>query len=137
MPTFSIKEFIKKVELFAEFTDEELKLVSEKMEIKQFEKTSLLFNENNPHLEIIIIYEGEVELFKRTPFGHERRLAFFSKYDFLGEGSLIDDSPHSTSARALLDTSVIAVDQAELKELLNHKWINGGKVIFNSFPCNF
>ncbi len=65
-----------------------------------------------------MIFEGEVELFQRTPFGQEKRLAFFSKYDFLGEGSLIDDSPHSTSARALLDTKVISIKCAQLKDLM-------------------
>ncbi len=85
-----------------------------------------MFSENNPHEVFFIIYEGEVELFKRTPFGQEKRLAFFSKYDFLGEGSLIDDSPHSTSARTLLNTKIIIIDKAELTNLIKQTWRNCG-----------
>ncbi|MCB0752403.1 MAG: cyclic nucleotide-binding domain-containing protein, partial [Ignavibacteriae bacterium] len=114
-----IKEFIKKVELFAEFNEEELSLISAKMKIESFDKDSILFSENNPHKDLFIIYDGEVELFKRTPFGQEKRLSFFSKYDFLGEGSLIDDSPHSTTAKALLNSKIILIDRLVLTDLLN------------------
>ncbi|MBK8944464.1 MAG: aspartate ammonia-lyase [Ignavibacteriae bacterium] len=119
MSVADIKEFIKKVELFNNFTDEELNIVAEKMVIESYEKDAILFSENNPHEVLFIIYEGEVELFKRTPFGQEKRLAFFSKYDFLGEGSLIDDSPHSTSARTLLNTKIIIIDKLELTNISN------------------
>ena len=42
-------------------------------------------------MEITVINEfiKKVKLFKKTPFGEEKRLSFFSKYDFLGEGFLI------------------------------------------------
>ncbi|MBK7105066.1 MAG: aspartate ammonia-lyase [Ignavibacteriae bacterium] len=119
MSVAEIKEFVKKVELFNGFSDSELNLVAEKMKLVDYEKDAILFSENNPHEVLFIIYEGEVELFKRTPFGQEKRLAFFSKYDFLGEGSLIDDSPHSTSARTLLNTKIIIIDKAELTNLSN------------------
>ncbi len=120
MNTQAIEEFIKKVELFCDFTDEEVNLVIEKIKIKDIKKNSLLFNENNIRNHVYIIYDGEVELFKTTPFGREKRLSFFSKYDFLGEGSLIDDSPHSTSARALLDSKIIVIDAKDLNELLKN-----------------
>jgi len=119
MSTTDIKEFIKNVELFSEFNEDELNLVAGKMRIEEIKKDSILFSENNPRKEVFIIYDGEVELFKRTPFGQEKRLSFFSKYDFLGEGSLIDDSPHSTSARTLLKTKVILIDKIELTNLLS------------------
>jgi aspartate ammonia-lyase len=118
MDTIVIKEFLTKVELFDTFDEEELDLVSSQMKIREVEKDTLLFSENTDRNHIYMIYEGEVELFQRTPFGQETRLSFFSKYDFLGEGSLIDDSPHSTSARALLNTIVVSVKCEQLKELM-------------------
>jgi len=116
-----IKEFIKKVELFCDFTDEEISLVAENIEIIKIDKDKLIFVENTPRKYMYLIYDGEVELFKTTPFGEEKRLSFFSKYDFLGEGSLVDDSPHSTSARALLETTVIKIDRDKLTELIKDK----------------
>jgi len=50
-----------------------------------------------------------VELFKTNPYREEVRLAVFGAGDFLGEGPWIDDSPHSTSARAMRSTTVFSV----------------------------
>ncbi len=118
-----IKDFIKKVELFSDFTDEEINLISENVEVVNIEKDKLLFVENTPRKNMYLIYSGEVELFKTTPFGKEKRLSFFSKFDFLGEGSLVDDSPHSTSARALLETTVLKIGREKLTELITERGI--------------
>lgn len=118
MDSIAIKEFLTKVELFDTFDENELELVSNRMKIREVKKDSLLFSENTAGNHVYMIMEGEVELFRRTPFGQETRLSFFSNYDFLGEGSLIDDSPHSTSARALLDTTVVSVKRDLLTEIM-------------------
>lgn len=113
-----IKEFIKKVELFSNLTDEELDLLLQETQFKKIEKNTLLFSQNTERNHVYVIFSGEVELFKSTPFGYEKRLSFFSKYDFLSEGSLIDDSPHSTSARALLDSEIIEFNSKTLNNVL-------------------
>jgi len=104
------KEFIKKIELFNGLQEEEFNLLVENFSTRDYDTDSLLFSENSPRREFFIIRDGEVELFKKTAFGEEKRLCFFSKYDFLGEGSLMDDSPHSTSARAIIKTSVLTIN---------------------------
>jgi aspartate ammonia-lyase len=113
-----IIEFIKKIELFKELTNEELNLVATSLQEKVYEKEELLFRENNPRKDLYLIYEGEVELFKKTPYGEENRLSFFSKHDFLAEGSFIDDSPHSTSARALLKTKIFLINRDKFTEIV-------------------
>lgn len=112
-----VNEFIKKIALFQEFTDSELELVINNTTVRQYEPQDYLFSENNPRDEIFIIYEGEVELFKKTPFGKEQRLTIFGKNDFLGEGALIDDTPHSASARVLLPTTVLIINKNSFSEL--------------------
>ncbi len=121
MNTQEIIKFLTKIELFNDYDEDELELLAENVTVKTIEKDSLVFSENTPRHHMYMIYEGEVELFKTTTFGDEKRLSFFSKYDFLGEGSLIDDSPHSTSARALLKTIVVVVECAKLTELVKDK----------------
>jgi len=113
-----ITEFIKKIELLKELTDEELNLIASSLQEKTYNKDELLFRENNPRKDVYLIYDGEVELFKKTSYGEETRLSFFSKHDFLAEGSLIDDSPHSTSARALLKTKVFLISRDKFTELV-------------------
>ncbi len=117
METNVINGFIKKVKLFSDLNDNERHLLSKNIKVKKFKQNTLLFSENTPRKEMFIIYEGEVELFKKTPFGKEKRLSFFSKYDFLGEGFLMDNSPHSTSARAMLNTTTLTISKDKFLKL--------------------
>ncbi len=102
--------FLKKIELFRGLTDEEFQLLTDCVKQKNIRPKGLLFHENGPRESIYVIFKGEVELFKTSPYGAELKLAHFSSGDFLGEGPWADDSPHSTSARALTKTTVLGLD---------------------------
>lgn len=79
------------------------------VEVKTYRAYQFLFRENGRRENIFIIYEGEVELFKSNPYGVEMKLTYFSKGDFLGEGSWDTETPHSTSARTLAPTTVLTL----------------------------
>lgn len=107
MNQMEISGFLKGIELFRNFTEEELRDLAGCVREKHCISGDLLFAENSPREDIFIIYEGEVELFKNDPYGIEVRLALFQKGDFLGEGIWEEDSRHSTSARALRRTTLL------------------------------
>lgn len=102
--------FLQKIELFRNLNDQEFNELAKSVKEKHYKEGDLLFRENGPREDIFIIYNGEVELFKTNTFGVDLRLTVFSKGDFLGEGSWANDSPHSTSARALQPTTVLAIN---------------------------
>jgi aspartate ammonia-lyase len=106
-----IKEFLGRIELFKDLDADELTLLAESMTVVEHQSGTLLFEENSPRRNLFIIYGGEIELFKKSPNGGEKRLAFFRQYDFLGEGALMDDYPHSTSARTLLASTVLSISR--------------------------
>lgn len=106
----TIISFLKNIELFNGLSDDEYQMLTCCVDNKQFKPNELLFRENGPRESIFIIYEGEVELYKSNPYGVELKLTHFGKGDFLGEGSWATDSPHSTSARALVPTTVFTLD---------------------------
>ncbi len=124
-----IKEFLGQVELLKQFTTEELETFANAVEPREYEANSLLFEENSPRKSLYLIYKGEIELFKRTAFGKEERLSFFSKYDFLGEGAFMDDYPHSTSARTLLNTTVLAISRDAFQGLIQTNPAIAGKIL--------
>lgn len=103
--------FLKRIELFRDLNENELKELSKSVKEKKYVPNDLLFRENGPREDIFIIYIGEVELFKSNTYGVETRLTLFGKGDFLGEGSWANDSPHSTTARALQPTTVLAINR--------------------------
>ena len=113
-----IKEFLKRIELFKDLKDNQLQAVIDKISVESFPVNSMVFTENNTRENLSIIYEGEVELIKTTPYGGEKRLSIFGKYDFLGEGALMDDSPHSTSARATVNSVILRLSRDKFKELM-------------------
>ena len=118
MEKSNIKSFLKRIELFKGLDDNQLQTVVDKILVINFPINGMVFTENNTRENLSIIYEGEVELFKTTPFGGEKRLSVFGKYDFLGEGALMDDSPHSTSARATINSVIFRLSRDKFKELM-------------------
>jgi aspartate ammonia-lyase len=112
-----INSFLKHIELFKDVAENERELLSSAFVFTKMKRDSLLFAENTPRKNLYIIYEGEVELFKKTSFGEEKRLGVFSKYDFLGEGSFIDDSPHSTSARTTEDSEILIMSRESFQKI--------------------
>ena len=111
-----IKKFLRGVELFRDLSDAELDLFTGEIEVRQYKQKEMLFSENAPGQKFLyLIYDGEVELFKTTPYGEEKRLSFFGKSDFLGEGTMISDAPHSTNARTLMDTTVLCLSGQRFK----------------------
>lgn len=109
MDNREILNFIKEIELFQGLDEQEFKTLSESIKEDTYQHNELLFEENGERKDLFLIYEGEVELFKKNIYGHEKRLSFFTRGDFLGEGSWASDSKHSTSARAVEKTHVLLV----------------------------
>jgi aspartate ammonia-lyase len=103
--------FISAIELFKGLSGEEIRVIAEEAKVREYQPGELLFAENAPRREIFLIAEGKVELFKTTAYGDEQRITFFARFDFLGEGSLMDDAPHSTSARAVEKSTILTLDR--------------------------
>lgn len=129
MNTEKIKDFFKRVELFSTLTDDELSLLVDAVEVKTFGAGDLLIRENHHRKAVYFIYRGKVVLFKTTPYGEEKKMTIFNDFDFLGEGSLFDDSPHSTSARAEVETTVLSIR----KEKFFHLFENNGSLAMKIF----
>ena len=122
MSTDKIRDFFKGVELFSTLSDDELSLLLDEIEVKKLGKGDLLIRENHSRKSVYFIYDGKVVLFKTTPYGEEKKMGLFTNFDFLGEGALFDDSPHSTSAKAEVETTVISIR----KEKFFHLFENNG-----------
>jgi aspartate ammonia-lyase len=100
------RDFLTRIELFRDLTPDELSRLAALMEPVTLARGAHLFEEGEPRRALHLIESGEVELFRCLPGGGERRLAWFGPRDFLGEGGLLEDYPHSASARALLDCRI-------------------------------
>lgn len=111
MDTERIRSFIQHIELLKGLNNEEIEEVANHLKENVMDTGTSLFRENHPREKIFLIYEGEVELYKTTAFGQEKRLCLFSRLDFLGEGSLMDNAPHATSARTTAKSIIFTIDK--------------------------
>lgn len=129
IPKLSPIDFLKQVELFKGLNDEAISIVARKLGKRSFQAGQIVFSENNPREEMVFIRSGKVELFKKSPFGLENTISYFNQFDFLGEGCIIDDSPHSTSGRAESKTEVYYI----LKDDLTAIFRDNGFIAMNVY----
>jgi aspartate ammonia-lyase len=115
------RELIDQVKIFAGLDESERDLICGAVEVGEYEPGGILFKENTPRTHLWIIAEGEVELFKKTNFGVEKRLAFFGRHDFLGEGALLDEYPHSTSARTLTAATLLFITRDRFRDICSRQ----------------
>lgn len=127
MKRADIESFIKNMDLFSGLNNQELSVLAESLKKESYKPGDLLFEENKPRKNLFIIYEGQVELFKISELGQEKRLATFYSGDFLGEGSWTENSLHSTSARVVSNTQVFIL----VKEYFTDKGPQAVKIFSN------
>ncbi len=111
MELIKLTDFLQKVALFKNLALEELEAVARSVRIKKHKAGEYLFTERDKQSDVYMVYDGDVELFMRNTLGIEKRLAIFGRFDFLGEGTLIDNTYHSTNARTLSRSTVLTISR--------------------------
>ena len=129
MDRAEVPSFLSRLELFRDLTPPELERLAALLAPTAVRAGDLLFEAGEPRRALHLLEAGEVELFRRLPAGGERRLAFFGPRDFLGEGGLLDDYPHSASARALSDCRTLRLGRDDFAALMEHEPALAAKVV--------
>ena len=80
---------------------------------QRYRKSEVIFKEGSTGTEMYLIQTGRVALTsKQNEAGHVP-LAVLNPGDFFGEMALVDDSPRSATASAMVDgTELLAIDRA-------------------------
>ncbi len=118
MQPTNIMDFLAKIELFADLTTDELKLVAEMVQQKNYAEGEIVFEQNTERQHVFFVYEGAIELYVNGTFGQEKVITRFGEYDFLSEGAFMDNYPHSTSARAAQDSNILNIPRVSFKDFL-------------------
>jgi CRP-like cAMP-binding protein len=85
---------------------------------RRFVAGEALFQEGSPALEAFLLQEGRVRLLRRVAMT-ERSLAVVRPGDLFGEGALLDGSTYGSTAVALTEGVVMALDRETFRTLLN------------------
>ena len=85
---------------------------------KDYAKGSLVFGQEEPGDALFIIAKGRVKIVLYGESGKEITLSFFSKGDFFGEMSLLDDMPRSANVVTTEDSTLLMLKRDDFKKHL-------------------
>jgi CRP/FNR family transcriptional regulator len=95
---------LRRLALFARLSDDELGDLSERIRMRAFRRSEVIFRKDDPATHLYLVLEGAVKISLPGEFGQEALVAIMRPGEFFGELALFDRTPRSASAVALEDT---------------------------------
>ena len=113
-----MREFLRKVPLFADLPDGDLNTLCQDIEDPTLAPGKLLFAEGSPGDKAYVIQEGQLEVIKHSS-GREVLLSVRHAEEVIGEISLIEAAPRMAGVRARTKAILLAIGQDQFEHLLN------------------
>jgi small-conductance mechanosensitive channel/CRP-like cAMP-binding protein len=110
---------LRRVELFSQMTDAELKALAERLKYMPFAKGNVITKQGaTGQYWLFIIINGEAEVFIDAANGEKRSLNVLSKGSFFGEMSLMTGAPRVASVIARTDIECYRLDKEAFEEIM-------------------
>ncbi len=107
------------LEFFDDLTDNELEVISEIVNKKDFTTGETVFKENVVGSSLYIIKKGEVKVCKEGPGGELVTITLLKDEDIFGEMSFLDERTHSSSIVAVSDVETYVIEKADFDKLVD------------------
>src|SRR5258708_26220334 len=114
-------EVLKNVPLFALLDEEETAVLAGQVELKSFARRQRIYKMGDPGGQAYVMVSGTVQLTTVDDDHQEVIVDQPARGEFFGFASMLDGTPHQTSAIALEDTVCLEVDQKDIAVLLQRK----------------
>lgn len=118
-------EALKDVPLFALLDEEELSVLAGQVEMRTFAPRQRIYKLGDPAGSAYVVISGLVQVTTVDDDQQEVLLDQPSPGEFFGFASMMDETPHQTSASALEETVCIEVDRHDISVLLQRKPMAG------------
>lgn len=112
------RQLLDSTELFASLPADVLVQLREQATVRRYDRNELLFSQGDPSSELFVVERGRIAIATRAPDGRESVLAVLEDGSLFGELPLFDDAPRSADARALVESSVVVLDYAPVRAVL-------------------
>lgn len=110
---------LRRVELFAQLTEDELRRLAERLRYAPFAKGNTIAKQGTPAQHwLFIIINGDAEVFLEGQNGEKRSLNVLTKGDFFGEMSLMTGSPRVATVVAKTDVECYRLDKDAFEEVM-------------------
>lgn len=112
------EELVKKVPLFSDLTDQEIKLVAASGSRRKFPAKNVIFQEGDLGEHLLIILFGKVKILLSGKDGQEFILAILGRGEFFGEMAILESAPRSASVITVEPSEFFLLGRKDLKALL-------------------
>ncbi|MBI4937364.1 MAG: mechanosensitive ion channel [Nitrosomonadales bacterium] len=110
---------LRRVELFSQMTDEELKVLAERLKYSPFARGNIISRQGDQKSHwLYVIIHGEAEVYLESPGGGKRVLRSLGKGNFFGEMGLMTGAPRSATVVAKTDVECYRLDKEMFEEIL-------------------
>ncbi|MBU1425046.1 MAG: mechanosensitive ion channel [Gammaproteobacteria bacterium] len=111
---------LRRVELFSQLNDVELRGVAERLRFAPFAKGNIITRQGDARSHwLYIIINGEAEVYVDLPNGKRRTVRILGRGNFFGEMGLLTGAPRSASVIAKTDVECYRIDKDVVEELLH------------------
>ena len=112
------RRLIDATELFAAMPDDVLEQLREHAVVRQYERNEVLFHQGDASHDLFIVQTGRIAIAAQAGDGRESVISVLGPGALFGEISMFDGGVRSANARALTESSVIAVEYDHVRDLL-------------------
>ena len=114
-----LTEKLKKIELFSELSEDELKGIADSCNIKKLNKGNILFYEGDPCEAFYILIEGELKIYKTGIKSQELILHYFNAPSMIAEMATLENMNFPATSAALVNDTVVAIiDKSKFLDLI-------------------
>jgi uncharacterized membrane protein len=114
-------QFLKDVPLFSLLDADETAVLAAQVERKQFAARERIYKRGDARGQAYVMLSGKVRVTTVDEDGQEIVVDEPASGDFLGFASMLEQSPHQTSAIALEDSSCLEISRDDIRILLERK----------------
>jgi CRP-like cAMP-binding protein len=120
MNAADLLETLRNTRFLQNVDDEHLAQLAEVASLRHVPANAVVFREGQHDPNVYIVVSGEVALELRVPGQPAKRLHTVGKGELLGWSPVLEQVQMTATARALVDTQVIALDAAQILALCGH-----------------
>jgi CRP-like cAMP-binding protein len=111
-------ELIRNIALFASMDDEDLSNIQTSLRETKIKQGDSLFRKGDEGTSLYIVKSGTVKIVLPSAEGDEIIVTIFSKGDYFGEMSLVDEEPRSADAIAMEETELYVLKRSDFLSFL-------------------
>jgi CRP/FNR family transcriptional regulator len=116
-PSTHSLDILRRVPIFADLSDTELRFLAERAVPRHFTKGELVFNEGDPCSGLFIIETGHLRIFKSAPSGREQVLTVEGPGSSVAELPVFDGGTYPASTAASDDARVYFISKQDFHSL--------------------